>query len=113
MKKNFLFSTALCIFVFLLFLAGCITVGKSFPVDPVRGIKIGQTTKQDALALFGKPWRTGIEDGDETWTYGHYQYRLFGNSNTCDLVLRFNKEDKVISYTYNSNYSEIKDTTLR
>ena len=112
MKKHYLYkSIILCIL--LLLSSGCITVGKSFPVDPVKRIQIGKTTRQDALTIFGKPWRTGIEDGDETWTYGYYRYRLFGTSNTYDLVLRFDKEGTVISYTYNSNYSEGEDTSLR
>ena len=111
MNKNYLFGIVLVFF--LIFSAGCITVGKSFSVDPVRQIQIGKTTKQEALTLFGTPWRTGIEDGDETWTYGYYQYKLFGNSNTYDLILRFNEKGEVISYSYNSNYSEGKDNTLR
>ena len=50
MKKNYLFGIVLIFF--LIFSAGWITVGKSFSVDPVRQIKIGKTTKQDALTLF-------------------------------------------------------------
>jgi hypothetical protein len=52
--------------------------------------------------LFGTPWRTGVEDGQPTWTFGHYHYALLGNTRTKDLVVRFDEHDVVASYTFNS-----------
>ena len=83
-------------------LAGCLTVGRDFPVDKVGEIAIGKTTRDDVHRLFGDPWRTGIEDGRRTWTYGHYRYKLVGTTETRDLVVRFDPNGVVSSYTFNA-----------
>jgi outer membrane protein assembly factor BamE (lipoprotein component of BamABCDE complex) len=85
---------------------GCISVGNDFPVEPVRQIEIGTTTRDDVQRMFGDPWRTGIEDGQRTWTYGTYRYSLFGDASTRDLVVRFDDEGAVSSYTFNSTRPE-------
>ncbi len=54
-------------------LSGCLSVGREFPTGPITSLRIGETTQDDVRAAFGPPWRTGIEDGDRTWTYGHYR----------------------------------------
>ena len=43
-----------------------------------------------------------MDDGDQTWTYGHYRYSLFGEAKTEDLVIRFDKDGVVSSYTFNT-----------
>ncbi len=82
--------------------AGCATVGRAFPVESVSRIRMNETTQDEVRALFGPPWRTGIEDGRVTWTYGRYRYRLFGEAETTDLVLRFDERGVVVSYTFNT-----------
>jgi len=84
-----------------LLVAGCLTVGREFPTDPIGQIQIGKTTRDDVHRMFGEPWRSGIEDGRRTWTYGHYRYKLFGTTETRDLVVRFDPNGVVASYTYN------------
>jgi hypothetical protein len=86
----------------VLFGLGCATVGREFPVERVGEIRIGETTQEDVLAMFGSPWRVGLEDGLRTWTYGRYRYRLFGQARTEDLVLRFDDAGVVASYTFNT-----------
>ena len=83
-------------------LSACLTVGKSFPDYAVPDIKIGKTTESEIRKLFGPPWRTGMDDGDRTWTYGHYRYSLFQDAKTEDLVIRFDKDGVVSSYTFNT-----------
>jgi outer membrane protein assembly factor BamE (lipoprotein component of BamABCDE complex) len=83
-------------------LSGCLTVGREFPTAPVTEISIGHTTRDDVQRMFGEPWRTGLEDGRRTWTYGRYRYKLFGPAETCDLVVRFDANGVVVSYTFNS-----------
>jgi len=83
-------------------LAGCITVGQDFPAKRVTKLEIGATTRDQVKQLFGTPWRTGVEDGQLTWTYGHYHYALLGNTRTRDLVVRFDEHDVVASYTFSS-----------
>jgi hypothetical protein len=86
--------------------AGCLNVGHEFPVEPVRKIEIGTTTREDVRGMFGEPWRTGIEDGERTWTYGRYRYSLFSAATTRDLVVRFDARGVVTSYTFNSTHAE-------
>ncbi|HEY5657317.1 MAG TPA: outer membrane protein assembly factor BamE [Myxococcota bacterium] len=87
-------------------LAGCLNVGQEFPVAPVKKIQIGKTTQDDVRAMFGEPWRTGIEDGQRTWTYGRYRYSVFAPAATRDLVVRFDTRGLVTSYTFNSTHAE-------
>ena len=86
----------------MLCLAACATVGRDFPVSRVSDIVIGETTQAQIESMFGSPWRVGIEDGLGTWTYGKYRYRLFGETSTQDLVIRFSENDIVSSYTFNT-----------
>lgn len=83
-------------------LAGCFTVGQEFASNRVNEIKVGQTRKQDISEMFGTPWRTGLEDGRPTWTYGIYKYSLFGGDDTQDLLIRFDPQGLVRSYTFSS-----------
>jgi hypothetical protein len=92
--------------VSLLGAAGCATIGHEFPVSSVPKLVIGETTRSDVARMFGTPWRTGLEDGRETWTYGHYRYSLFGPDKTRDLVVRFGGDSRVASYTFSSTEPE-------
>lgn len=84
-------------------IGGCATVGRDFPSQRVADIRKGETTKQDLLKSFGRPYRRGIEDGDSTWTYLRYKVSLIGGqSRTRDLYIRFDG-DRVRSYTYNAD----------
>lgn len=83
-------------------LTGCFTVGQEFAASRVAEIKIGQTRRQDINEMFGTPWRTGMEDGRPTWTYGIYKYALFGGNDSQDLLIRFDPQGLVRSYTFNT-----------
>jgi hypothetical protein len=100
------FGKKILVGTLLLLLAGCASAGHHFNVAGVQQVNVGKTTKGDVMAMFGEPWRTGIEDGRETWTYGHYKYSLFSDAKTRDLVLRFDGSGKVASYSFNSTYPE-------
>lgn len=88
------------------FSMSCATIGREFPVEAIHQIVLGETTKEDITRMFGHPWRTGIEDGNVTWTYGHYRYSMFGSAKTRDLVVRFNDQNIVVSYTFNTTEHE-------
>ena len=93
--------------VILLVLTGCATVGQTFSPDNVDRIDRGKTTKNDLYRMFGNPYRRGVEDGDSTWTYLHYKFRLFGDHlKTRDLYVVFDDAGRVKSFTYNSNMGE-------
>ena len=86
--------------------SGCATVGRDFPMDHVSDIHIGETTQAEILATFGTPWRVGEEDGNRTWTYGKYRYRLLGRPSTTDLVVRFDGNGVVKSYSFSTTEHE-------
>jgi outer membrane protein assembly factor BamE (lipoprotein component of BamABCDE complex) len=86
----------------LAIVAGCATVGQDFATHNVDQIEIGETTRSDIQEMFGEPWRTGIDDGKRTWTYGKYRWSAFGDAETTDLVVRFNQDGTVSSYVYNT-----------
>jgi len=99
LRKSFLATViALC----LLF-SGCASVGHTFPTGQVSAIRIGETTQNDIYTLFGAPWRTGLDSGMKTWTYGDYQYSLFEDNSAEDLVIKFDKRGIVSSYNYNTS----------
>lgn len=91
----------------LLFLAGCVSAGKDFNVHMVPQIKLHQTTRAQIEQMFGPPWRTGVEDGKQTWSYGSYKYGM-NDTQSRDLVVRFDGKGTVVSYTFNSSYPEDK-----
>jgi len=99
--------------VAVLVMAGCLTVGKTFRVDGVKSIEIGKTTRDEIKKSLGEPWRTGVENGQRTWTYGHYRYSAFGTTMTRDLVVRFDDKDIVVAYNFNSTYAEDRALTGR
>ncbi|MGZ8135948.1 MAG: hypothetical protein ACXW1W_01580 [Methylococcaceae bacterium] len=83
--------------------SGCMTVGHPFPSGQVSSIRIGETTQNDIFTSFGTPWRTGLDSGLKTWTYGDYTYSLFSDSHSEDLVIKFDKRGVVSAFTYNSS----------
>ena len=95
-----------CALILCLGVAGCFGAGREFPVEPVRRIEKGTTTQDEIRRMFGEPWRTGIDDGQRTWTYGRYRYSLFGDAATRDLVVRFDSRGVVVSYSFNSTHPE-------
>jgi len=88
---------------------GCVTVGRRFPVENVPSIRIGTHSQADIERMFGPPWRTGMEDGRKTWTYGDYKWSLAGATRTRDLVVRFDPSGTVTSYSFSSDQPEDAD----
>ncbi|WP_340123900.1 hypothetical protein [Methylobacter svalbardensis] len=86
----------------ILLTSGCATVGHEFPASQVSTIKIGETTQNDIYTTFGSPWRTGLDNGMKTWTYGNYYYSLFSDGCTEDLVIKFDKRGVVASFVFNT-----------
>ena len=88
--------------VIILSISGCASIGQDFPVSDVALIEIGKTTQKQVSNMFGSPWRTGLESGQKTWTYGSYSYGLFQDKNAKDLVVRFDDRNIVASYTFST-----------
>lgn len=102
MRSLLPFIAGLLIILNLVFQAGCMNLhaGFDFPEEQVPNIQIGKTTKEEIRKLFGEPWRIGLENGKETWTYGKYSYRGSTETAAKDLVVRFTSNDLVESYTF-------------
>ena len=95
-------TTVLLIIMLSLPVIGCTpTMGRPFPVKQVRQIEIDKTTQAEIRQMFGDPWRTGLEDGKRTWTYGEYSMNI-----TRDLVIRFDDQNVVKSYSFSSSVPE-------
>jgi outer membrane protein assembly factor BamE (lipoprotein component of BamABCDE complex) len=101
-SKSAQIFSSLIIVLLVSAVSGCFTVGHDFPVDQVSAIKIGKSTQTDIRSMFGSPWRIGMEDGQRTWTYGKYRYSAFSETKTQDLVIRFDDQGKVVSFTFNT-----------
>jgi hypothetical protein len=101
--RNVKFITTLMLLVALgLPVAGCMpTMGKAFPVYKVRQIEVEKTTMAQVRQMFGDPWRTGLENGKRTWTYGEYGVNI-----SRDLVIRFDDLNVVKSYSFSSSVPE-------
>lgn len=82
--------------------SACATIGRDFAASKVYNIEIDKTTQTEIQSMFGLPWRVGIEDGKLTWTYGSYHYSAFSDARTKDLVVRFDSNNIVKSYTFNT-----------
>jgi hypothetical protein len=98
MKSSVLLGSMSC----LLLCMACVSVGRNFSAEPIADLAVGKTTQAEVRETFGPPWRTGFEDGQRTWTYGHYRYSLFGPAYARDLVLKFDGGGVLRSYTYAS-----------
>ena len=81
------------------------TVGETFPFYKVRQIEVEKTTMAEIREMFGEPWRTGLENGERTWTYGEYGVNI-----SRDLVIRYDDQNVVKSYSFSS--SEPEDANL-
>jgi hypothetical protein len=86
----------------LLLSSGCASIGHEFPAGQISTIRIGETTQNDIFTTFGKPWRTGMDNGMKTWTYGNYRYNLFSDHSAEDLVIKFDKRNIVSAYVFNT-----------
>ena len=100
-KLNYALALIL-ISILILFVSGCITLGKNFSEANVSSITIGVTTKNEVRRLFGAPWLSGVQDGQPAWTYGSYDYSLFGERKAKDLVVQFDDQAKVSSFTFST-----------
>lgn len=86
----------------VLFLWGCMIVGRDFPVTPIRTIQQNVTTQRDIFGYFGEPYRRGLDSGYESWTYSFHSYQLGQLQQSKELYVVFNKDGTVRSYSFTS-----------
>jgi hypothetical protein len=80
-------SEVLLLSIFLMI--GCASAGKDFPVEKVSEIQIEKTTQQEIRDQFGSSWRVGIKDGQNTWTYGKYKYKVIRDLHLITSQLQY------------------------
>lgn len=85
--------------------AGCGTVGKNFEAPRAGTIVNEVTTQDDIRKLYGKPFRTGLEDGNTVWIYELNTYKVFGKGTSKDLIVVFDEKGIVKSYQFTSSNS--------
>ena len=100
MKRLVFFFAALFI---TLFLVGCGSTGKNFPVAHVDDIQNGVTTQSQILDWFGVAFKEGVRNGNPMWTYQFDSYNSMGKDNSKELVIVFDNENIVRAYRYASN----------
>ncbi len=83
----------------------CVTRGREFSSD-LSWVKKNQTTQTDVNRVLGAPVSVGNTGGVLTWTYGFYEYRLFGESETKELKFYWNNEQRVQDFSFNSSFPE-------
>jgi hypothetical protein len=86
-----------------LFLVGCGSTGKNFPVAHVGDIENGVTTQLQILDWFGVAFKEGLRNGNPMWTYQFESYNSIGKDNSKELVILFDQDHIVRAYRYASN----------
>jgi hypothetical protein len=83
-----------------------VSLGRRFDAGAVNTIVLGKTTEAYIQKTFGEPFRTGVDGGDETWTFVDYHFGVFGQQRATDLLVKFNADGTVKSYAFNTNQPE-------
>ncbi|MCX6129633.1 MAG: outer membrane protein assembly factor BamE [Proteobacteria bacterium] len=81
----------------------CVTRGRDFSSD-LGWVKKSQTTQNDVTKFLGTPTAVGSTGGVPTWTYGYYDYRLFGESETKEIKFYWNNDGKLQDFSFNSSF---------
>ncbi len=97
------YQLLLATFVVASIQTACVTRGKEFSSD-LSWVKKSQTSQTDVNRVLGAPVSVGNTGGILTWTYGYYEYRLFGERETKELKFYWNNEQKVQDFSFNSSF---------
>ncbi|MCB9229356.1 MAG: hypothetical protein H6618_07070 [Deltaproteobacteria bacterium] len=91
--------------------AGCVSSGRNFPSD-TGWIEKGKTSQKDVRMLLGEPGSVGNSGGTPTWTYGYYQYQLFGTARYKELKIFWDPAEFVRHFSYDSSFPDDIRSTL-
>ena len=90
----------------VIFFSGCGSVGKNFNESLYIRIAKGTTTKYDIKAMFGYPFKKGIQNGYPVWTYEYNYVNSFGTDIIKDMIIVFDKNGVVKSHQLMTNSPE-------
>jgi len=93
-----------CLVALALVLAGCVAIrfGRDFPSPEPRSITPGKTDRATLQRTLGEPYQVGLDNGDAVWRW-FYGQRDSGAEVSKDLIVRFNADGTVKSYTFTTN----------
>ncbi|MBC8287245.1 MAG: hypothetical protein H8E42_07200 [Nitrospinae bacterium] len=87
----------------VLFVCGCGTTGKDFNESLYKNIVVGTTTHKEIQAMFGPPFKKGIQNGYKIWTYEYNFYNSLGKDITKDMIIVFTQSGVVKSHQMMTN----------
>jgi hypothetical protein len=87
----------------LFFVYGCGSTGKNFNESLYKNIIVGTTTHKEIQAMFGPPFKKGVQNGYKVWTYEYNVYNSLGNDITKDMVIVFTPTGVVKSHQMMTN----------
>lgn len=93
--------------VALTLVTGCVStrLGREFPSPDAHWIVAGKSDRWGLERMLGTPYQVGFENGDPTWRWLYIQRDLTG-AVSKDLIVRFNAEGIVKSYSFTSNFPD-------
>ena len=98
------YTVIIIVIILILAFGGCGgTVGKKFSTSKVESIINGTTTQAEIKNIFGKPFKTGIQNGKPIWVYEYNRYNLLKNETSKDLIIVFGPSGVVQSHQFMSN----------
>lgn len=103
MKINFTRILNIVLLTGLFFIYGCGTTGKNFNESLYKNIIAGTTTHKEIQAMFGLPFKKGVQNGSKVWTYEYNAYNSLGNDTTKDMVIVFTPSGVVKSHQMMTN----------
>jgi hypothetical protein len=87
----------------LLFVYGCGSTGKNFNESLYKNIISGTTTHKEIQAMFGPPFKKGVQNGSKIWTYEYNAYNSLNKDITKDMVIVFTPSGVVKSHQMMTN----------
>jgi hypothetical protein len=95
-----------CLFALAL-VTGCVSVkiGREFPSPDAHWIVTGKSDRWGLQRMLGEPYQVGLENGDPTWRWLYVRRDATG-AVSKDLIVRFNADGVVKSYTFTSNFPD-------
>jgi hypothetical protein len=102
-KKKCVRVLNIILLISLLFVYGCGSTGKNFNESLYKNIITGTTTHKEIQAMFGSPFKKGVQNGSKVWTYEYNAYNSLGNDITKDMVIVFTPSGVVKSHQMMTN----------
>jgi hypothetical protein len=102
-RANLFLKISLTTITLTLFFLGCGTAGKNFDESLYSNIVKGTTTQKEIQAMFGAPFKKGIQNGLRVWTYEYNHINSFGSDIIKDMIIVFEKNAVVKSHQLMTN----------